>query len=490
MMHSVQTASMTVTTKALDLKEKIIFGSGDIFIGGTQVIMAFYYLRFLTDVIQITPALAGTIVLISKIWDAISDPMMGVITDNTRTRWGRRKPFFFIAFFGIISSFVLLWYPVEFDSIPMKFIYVLMTYLYFSTVSTIALVPYSSMSSEITTDYKERNNVNGIRLFFSQFSSLIGAVLPLTVVNMFDDESMGWLVMAIVFSTVYAIPYMLMFFFTHERVPICGEKSKFELQAFLRPFKIKSFQKLVLMYFLAYLTMDVVAAVFQYYMLYFLDRKDEADYVIGTLLVVQLFLIPVVVILANKYSKSIVYKYSILVWLVGAIMLASYQQDWPPYAIYLISALMGCGVTGCVVMPWAIFPDVTDVGELHYGHRISGSFSGVMTFTRKFSGAFGIFIVGIVLEIAGYLPPVKEVINGKLSISIQVQPDAVITALQLIVLVFPLVLLIPAFFAARSYPLDQATHEKLRHHLEFKRGEREHDNLSEQELAIMKEQLI
>ncbi len=94
MMHFGQTASITVTKKALDLKEKMIFGSGDIFIGGTQVIMAFYYLRFLTDVIQITPALAGTIVLISKIWDAISDPMMGVITDNTRTRWGRRKPFF------------------------------------------------------------------------------------------------------------------------------------------------------------------------------------------------------------------------------------------------------------------------------------------------------------------------------------------------------------------------------------------------------------
>ena len=479
-----------MTTKPLDLKEKIIFGSGDLFIGGTQVIMAFYYLRFLTDVIQISPALAGTIVLISKIWDAISDPMMGVITDNTRTRWGRRKPFFFIAFFGIISSFVLLWYPVEFDSTAMKFVYVLLTYLYFSTVSTIVLVPYSSMSSEITTDYKERNNVNGIRLFFSQLSSLLGAVLPLTVVNMFNDERMGWLVMATVFYVVYAIPYMLMFFFTHERVPVCGEKNKFELASFLRPFKIKSFRKLVMMYFLAYLTMDVVAAVFQYYMLYFLDRKDEADYVIGTLLVIQIFLIPVVVLLANKYSKSIVYKYSILIWLFGALMLSVYQQDWPPYAIYLISALMGCGVTGCVVMPWAIFPDVTDVGELHYGHRISGSFSGVMTFTRKFSGAFGIFIVGIILELSGYLAPVKTMVDGKLLVTLQTQPDAVVSALQMIVLIFPLVLLIPAYFAANSYPLDQKTHQKLRKHLEFIRGERQEDNLSAQELKAIKELLI
>lgn len=480
----------TITTKPLDLKEKIIFGSGDLFIGGTQVILAFYYLRFLTDVIQITPALAGTIVLISKIWDAISDPMMGVLTDNTRTRWGRRKPYFFLAFFGIISSFVLLWYPVDFSTTPMKFLYVLITYLYFSTVATITLVPYSSMSSEITTDYKERNNVNGIRLFFSQFSSLIGAVLPLTVVNLFDDEKMGWLVMATVFAIVYAIPYLLMFFYTHERVPICGQKSKFELKAFLMPFKIKSFRKLVLMYFLAYLTMDVVAAVFQYYMLYFLDRKEEADFVIGTLLVVQIFLIPVVVMLANKYSKSIVYKYSILVWLFGALLLSAYQADWPPYAIYVISAIMGCGVTGCVVMPWAIFPDVTDVGELHVGYRISGSFSGVMTFTRKFSGAFGIFIVGIILEISGYLAPIKEVVDGKLTVTLQTQPDAVITALQLIVFVFPVCLLIPAYFAAKTYPLDQQTHQKLRTHLEFKRGERADDNLSAKELKEIKSLLI
>jgi MFS transporter len=78
------------TAPPITLREKLIFGSGDIFIGGSQVIMAFYYLRFLTDAIQISPALADTVALVSKVWDAISDPVMGVITDNTRARWGRR----------------------------------------------------------------------------------------------------------------------------------------------------------------------------------------------------------------------------------------------------------------------------------------------------------------------------------------------------------------------------------------------------------------
>jgi oligogalacturonide transporter len=79
--------------------EILIFASGDIFGGGAQLIISFYYLIFLTDIVKIRPALAGAIILLSKIWDAVSDPLMGLITDNTKTRWGRRKPYFFYRLF-------------------------------------------------------------------------------------------------------------------------------------------------------------------------------------------------------------------------------------------------------------------------------------------------------------------------------------------------------------------------------------------------------
>lgn len=474
----------------ITLREKLIFGSGDIFIGGSQVIMAFFYLRFLTDVVQITPALAGTVVLVSKIWDAVSDPVMGVLTDNTRTRWGRRKPWFVLAFFGIITSFVLLWYPMGFTDESAKFFYVLATYIYFSTVSTVCLVPYSSMSSEISTDYAERNNINGMRLFFSQLSSLLAAVLPLTIVDQFSDPRMGWLAMGIIFSVFYAIPWILMFFFTHERVPMGDTRSEFHLRTFVRPFRVRSFRKLLLMYFLAYLSMDVVAAVFQYYMYYYLNRKDEADLVIGTMLITQIILIPLVVTMANRVGKATVYRYSIALWLAGACLLALYQATWPDWSIYAVAALVGSGVVGCVVMPWSIFPDVADVGELCFGHRIAGSFSGVLTFSRKFSGAIGIFTVGIILELSGYRPPLQEMQDGRYTEILQTQPDSVITALQLIVFLVPMALLVPAWLTARTYPLDRETHGRLRRYLEFQRGEVQTSNLSDDELRDMKRVLI
>ena len=476
--------------KKINNSEKIIFGLGDLMGGGAQVAIAFFYLRFLTDVVQLSPLLAGTVVLISKIWDAVSDPLMGVISDNTRTKWGRRKPYFIVGFVGMIIAYVLLWMPIEANSTVTKFIYVLLTYLYFSTIYTVMWVPYTSMTSEISTDYKERNNINGIRLFFSQVSSLISAVLPLVIVNAFNDIRAGWITMAIVFALFYSIPYLLMFFFTHERVPMSEKKSKFNWKTFFQPFQIKTFRILVVIYLAAYITMDIVATVIQYYMYYMVNRKEETDMVIGTMLIAQIVLIPIVVMLSNKYGKAKIYRYSLLFWLLGTIILSFYSAQWPIYAIYVIAAIIGIGVSGCVVLPWAMFPDVTDVGELKFGYRTAGAFGGVMTFLRKFSAAVGIFLVGAVLQFSGYIKPIKEMVEGKLTETIQTQPHSVIVALQSIVFIFPLILLVPAWFASKKYPLNQETHQKLIEHLEYIRGENEEDNLNSEELEQIKSKLI
>jgi Na+/melibiose symporter-like transporter len=113
-----------------------------------------------------------------------------------------------------------------------------------------------------------------------------------------------------------------------------------------------------------------------------------------------------------------------------------------------------------------------------------------MTFSRKFSGAIGIFAVGMILEFSGYRPPLQDMQDGRFVEILQQQPASVITALQLIVFMVPMGLLIPAFLVARSYPLDKHTHSRLRRYLEYQRGEIEHSNLSDSELDAMKRLLI
>ena len=160
----------------LSLWRKIGYGMGDIFGGGSSTIISFYYLIFLTDVVLINPALAGTVILISKIYDAITDPFEGVISDRTRTRLGRRRPYLLAGMPLIFLSFAALFYPIDLSQEFQRFIFVVLTYLFFSTVVSIVMLNYNALQSEMTLDYNERTSLSSARIFFSTLASIICAV--------------------------------------------------------------------------------------------------------------------------------------------------------------------------------------------------------------------------------------------------------------------------------------------------------------------------
>ncbi len=117
-------------SERLSFWRKIGFGVGDIYGGGSGVIIGFYYLYFLTDIIRINAALAGIVILISKVYDAITDPFEGIITDRTRTRLGRRRPYLLVGIPLVLVSFFLLFYPVDFNDEIARFVFVIFSYLF------------------------------------------------------------------------------------------------------------------------------------------------------------------------------------------------------------------------------------------------------------------------------------------------------------------------------------------------------------------------
>lgn len=201
----------------LTLWQKIGYGLGDIYGGGSGVVISFYYLVFLTDVIRIRPALAGTVILISKIYDSITDPLEGVIADRTRTPLGRRRPYLLAGIVLIFLSFFALFYPVGFESETGRFVFVLLTYLFFSTVVSIVMLNYNALQAELTLDYNERTSLSSYRIFFSTVSSIAAAVLPLEIVGRFADVRTGWIVMAASFGIFFALPFIATVAATRER---------------------------------------------------------------------------------------------------------------------------------------------------------------------------------------------------------------------------------------------------------------------------------
>src|SRR5512138_213628 len=125
---------MEAKTEKLSLWSKIGYGLGDIYGGGSGVVISFYYLIFLTDVVRISPALAGTVILISKIYDSITDPFEGLLADRTRTKLGRRRPYLLAGIPLVFLSFFALFYPFNMDAEITRFFFVILSYLFFSTV--------------------------------------------------------------------------------------------------------------------------------------------------------------------------------------------------------------------------------------------------------------------------------------------------------------------------------------------------------------------
>jgi GPH family glycoside/pentoside/hexuronide:cation symporter/oligogalacturonide transporter len=392
--------------------EKLIFAAGDIYGGGSQAVLSVLYLVFLINIVHISPIWAASVVMISKIWDAVTDPVMGVISDNTRTKIGRRRPYLIFGGCLLVLSLALIWLPVRFESEASRVAYATLAYVFYSTVTTIISVPYSSMSTEITTDIEERNSVNMIRLVFSLSSTAVCTLVPTVIFGRYNSGTMSlsrfYWTLVVGSSLIFALPIVLVGFLTKERVELPAEKSKFSFGLFTEPLKVRSFRRLLALYLSQALTMDIVSSLIIYYAMYVV-RGVNSTIFLGTFLAVQIATFPLFNSLVKRVSKITLFRTGLPLAIAGAAGIAAYPSTWPVAGFYALTALMALGFAGAQIMSWIIFPDVVDIGEFGLGRRNSGSFSGFMTFLRKSSSALAIFIVGLVLTLTGFVKPTDAV---------------------------------------------------------------------------------
>lgn len=470
----------------LSWNTKLGFGIGDIFGGGAMVIIGFYYLYFLTDVLLISPALAGIVFFVSKAWDAVSDPIMGVITDRTRSRFGRRRPYFLAGVILIFLAFFFMWFPVGFEKEMVRFVYVMAAYVFYSTVYTLVMIPYNAMAAELTLDYDERTSLTTLRIFFSSVSSLICAVVPFEIVKSVGDERTGFIIMAVAFGLFFGLPYIWTFLATRERPEFQQEPRPFDMkESFIKPFTLPTFVPAIFMYLFSMTTMDIIMSIMVYYMTYYIGRPDETNYVLGVLLIVQIIVLPIFNLISKKTGKRSAYALAAALWLGFMLVSLAVTPGATGWVIYVFAALVGMGSGGMIIMIYAILPDIPDVDELFSGQRREGIYSGLTTFLRKLSSAFGIFLVSNLIEFAGYRKPVQETVNGATQLVKQVQTDQFLTILRLVFAVLPVVFLLLCLFATSKYGLTRDLHQRMKKLLDARRAGKDYDRAEEEELKSM-----
>ena len=458
--------------KTMKKGEKGFFAFADLYGGGGQALIGVLYFFFLTNIIGLQPVLAGAVTLISEIWDAISDPLMGVIGDNTRTKMGRRRPYILVGGCLLAVAFALIFMPVS--SLPelWKFIYCAATYLFYNTVSTMINVSYSSLSAEISAVSAERDSANVMRLVVSTVGAAVCTLVPSLVLDAYADGKMDlttlYLIVGVGFGLLFALAVILCALFVEERVQVSQEKRKIDLRETVEPLKIRPFRQLVGMYLGQALCMDVFSTGVAMFAAYVTTPKGSVTVFLGIFIAVQLLAFPLV----NKLIKTVdinrIYGFGLPLSIVALVAFAIFGSDL--YVAYGCVFFVAVGFAGAQLTSWIMFPHAIDAGELVSGKRQSGSGSAIMTFARKSSSALVIMLFSLVLQFTGY--------NGDL----EVQSISAQNGIKYVMAFTCILFMVLGFVMARRYVLSQQKNQQVQKYLALKRAG-ELETLTEEEKA-------
>ncbi len=429
------------------------YGMGDFLGGGSFAIIGLLFFLYMTEVVGMIPAYAGMVMFIARIWDGVSDPLMGYISDRTRSRFGRRRIFFLIGFVPVGIFFALLWSAVNFESQWSLFAWYLFLFIGFSTFFTILMVPYTALNAEMSLDYKIRSKLSGVKQLCSGASGAICSVFSLPLVNLFESQQTGFMVLGIIFGLFFSLPWIAVFFGTWE-VTVQQQdlkKKKFSeiITNFVSVFKNRSFRTHIGMYISGFGGMDVMMAVFVLFLTYYVGRGDLFPYLMASLAAAQGIFLPIYIFIANRLGKGKAYLIGTILFLAGM----AYSVTLAPGAslsLLIVSAvLIGSGMCGVTVMPWVILPSVTDVDELITADKRAGTYSGMMTLMRKLTNATVIMLIGFALTYIGYVPD-------------QTQSPQTAEGLRTLFLLGPTILVIIGLLFSLKFRITPGTHEVLR----------------------------
>ncbi len=441
---------------------KFGYGGGE---GAYSLIWAIFYiffLYFLTDVVLINPATAGLILGIGTLWDAITDPVAGIISDKIKTRWGRRRPFLLVFALPFAINGWLLF--TDFGLAPVwtiaYFLFIIMLYF---TISDYLIVPYGALGAEMTQDYDERMTLVSYRMGWSYFVTILGSALPLILVKYLGgalgSERIAWSVMAGLFALLSILPILLTWRVTrgYELFP------KQTIQVKPREIAEAIFKNRPFLFTMGLTAFGIAAvgvstSVAIYFMTYYMgfgEDKSSITFLLSS--VCSLIWIPLINYCSSKWGKRLTYILFGVIWAVVTgvgVMLVGPGDEilW-----YIVVVFMSIGGSCVYMIAWSMVPDCTEVDEFKTGQRREGLYYGIATFVQKASTAIALGLAGMILSWGGYVPNIPQSENALLTIRLLLAVGVAFLALiSIVVCIFS--------------PMTREKHAALRTAIEHKKA--------------------
>jgi len=396
--------TVTPTSEKLHNGTKFLYGIADLGIQALTAAIQFWLLFFYTDIVHIDPALAGTALMVGKLtWDAINDPFFGYLSDRTKSRWGRRRPWMML---GVIPLGLCTWLMFSLPNAltgAKAFLAVLLTFLLFDTFHTMVSVAYYAMTPELTLDYQERTSLTTVREVFTVLGYIVGAGITKMIADIFQSafhitSQQSWSAMGATFGLVAILTVLTTTLTVKER-----KRTEFTptemppFKAILTTFKNRPFMQLMAAQFMSSFSFTLLTTLLSYYVIYQVKMESQLTLIMLILLVcIGLFLFPWKHV-SDKINKGPSYALGLFIASVAVIATFFYPNS-PTPLIFATAAVAGLGFSGQWVFPWSMIPDVIEYDQVMTGERHEGVYYGMWAFLGKFTNALGIAVSGWVLH--------------------------------------------------------------------------------------------
>ena len=447
---------MTKYLTKLSLKEKLGYGLGDTASHFVWDMVGFWILIFYTDTFGISAAAAGTIMLIARVWDMVSDPVMGIIADRTNTRWGKFRPY--ILWMALpYSILAVLTFTTPDLGETGKVIYAGVTYFLLMTVFTAINLPYSSLGAVMTSDSYERAGLNSYRFIFAFIGQFIVTGTALTLALYFGngDKAKGYQYTLTLFAIISFLLFMITFNTTKERVQPPKEQKqnlKEDLKNLFRngPWVILFFVGIISFIMFAMQNLSIA-----YYFKYYIGDEESVQVfnIIGTIALIAG--IPLSKPLAKRFGKRNTYVASSLI--SGFFFILLYLPAANNIiSIYVLNILAKFSYAPAVPLLWTMLADTADYSEWKNGRRATGLVFSAATFAQKAGWGIGGALAGWLLALYKFTPNIE-------------QTTSALTGIKLMISVFPGILYMSGAILLYFYAIDHKTCLIMQKDLEARR---------------------
>jgi len=405
-----------------------------------SVLLIFFYV----NVVKLAPHLVAIGLLIGRTWDAVTDPTMGYISDRTRSVLGRRRPYFLVTAVPLGISFFMLWHPVAPNHPFASFV---IAHMALYTMLTLFLVPYGSLSAELSLDYDERTRIQGYRESAHIIGLIIGALSPL-IVDRFDSIRTGYSVLGAIFGAAMTIGVLVAFFGVRENPAFQRKRSVGPWRGIKLVASNRYFLRLLATFALASIAGIMPGNLAPFALRYWLKAGEQNfTFVLLAYLGTAICAIPLWVRLGSRIGKERAYLTAFL-WSAVALATVYFLRPGSFIPLAALFSFAGAAYGAHWMLPVSILADIIDYDELRSGERREGAYFGIWTFVLKVTVAGGAAIVPFMLSKIGFVPD-------------QEQSEHTILWMRVLMAWIPSALYLVAAFSLLRFPFTRDTHREV-----------------------------